>query len=476
MKKFFISLWLFVAIVSANAQTDTKEPEADSVEVQFVQLPDSTVIGSTKGKKVSKEIGPTGGTIVSEDGKIELIFPADALNKLTEISIQAAESVIPNGNKAYQFEPSGIQFQKPVQLIFQYTDEEAATCPPELKFMALQDHKGKWEYMNYDDWDSTAKSLKGSIKHFSAFVDGNEVELNNTEITLKAGKTHQFSLNVVQPPLPPDNPGEDELPPLPPRTIDRGSREELWKVNNRTGGSAKHGTISPIRGQPIKATYRAPAGLTADPITVTLELNDVMMQQIRIRAGRRGWMSYNRRRTSPVASFSCKVKLFVEYKVTVSHNINIEDDVKMSDSSSFNLKISIDERAGISGIQNQLAKLYIRQTRCRAIYVNASTCVGMINVTGIKTSNIRPAAAGDFAWVDIFFKPAPFDFPIVNFPPCGSNRASPTTPPVVLPNAFPMWLSFQLKNEKQFISLGEGAAVSRPDPEDITATIEPIME
>jgi hypothetical protein len=342
--------------------------------------------------------------------------------------------------------------------------------------MALQDHRGKWEYMNYDDWDSTTKSLKGSISHFSIFVDANQVQLSATEITLKIGKTHPFSLNIVQPPSPPAAEGEDELPPLP-REMQIGNRETLWKVNDRTGGNAKHGTIIPLQGQAIRATYKAPAALTADSITVKLELNDVTIEHIQTRTNRRrGFMERSVRRTSNVATFSCKVNLFDEYKVTVSQTIK-EDGMQMTDTSVFRLRIGIADRASISDIYNMNAKVYIRQTRCRAIYVNAATCVGMINVTGIRASNVIPEPGGH-ARVHISFKPAAMVFPVINFPPCGNNRASNTTPSVVTPNAFPMWLNFVAKNEKQYISLGKDVerAVNRPDPEDITATIEPIRE
>ena len=54
-------------------------------------------------------------------------------------------NLVPNGaGKAYQFEPSGIQFKKPVQIIFHYNDDEATTCPADLMCFALQDHTGKW--------------------------------------------------------------------------------------------------------------------------------------------------------------------------------------------------------------------------------------------------------------------------------------------------------------------------------------------
>ena len=125
--------------------------------------------------------------------------------------------------KRTNFEPSGIRFQKPVQLIYRYSDEEAETCPPELKFMALQDHHGKWDYLSYEEWDSATNKLIGHISHFSAFVNGNEVELNVTSVTLKVGQSHLFALNIVQPPVSAADAGEDELVALP-KTIDRGNR------------------------------------------------------------------------------------------------------------------------------------------------------------------------------------------------------------------------------------------------------------
>lgn len=316
MKRIFIVL-LFFSTLSVHAQTDTSA--TDSIEVQITQLPDSTVIGAPTGKKVSKEIGPAGGSIISEDGKIELVFPANALAKETTVSIQANESIIPNGNKSYHFEPSGIQFKKPVTLIFNYSDEEAAICPPELKFMALQDHNGKWKYLDYTDWDSTSKSLRGSITHFSTMVDGNEIELSATELTLKVGETYRFSLKVVQPPPELPGPGEDELPPLPIILKKKENREVLWKVNKELHGNIRYGKISPSRGKDIYAFYKAPANMTMDPITVTVELNNVIIKQITERAGRRRRIRMGEIKNTE-AFFSCNIKLYDEYKVRVIYN------------------------------------------------------------------------------------------------------------------------------------------------------------
>ena len=468
MKKI-LTLVLLLSLLSANAQTDSTELQTDSVEVQMIALPDSTAIGTPDGKLVSNEIGPAGGKIVSDDGRVELNFPEGALSESTTISIQPVVNLITNGNgKAYQFEPSGIKFQKPVQLIFHYSDKEREICPPELKFMALQDHTGKWKYMDYEEWDTTTRSLKGSISHFSAFLDGNWMELTTIDTTIKIGKSFGLRLKIVGPPV---EAGEDELPLLP---TSNTTRQIKWSVP----GSPKFGTI---RREPAKysAVYTAPNKLPGSDSKVILKVNEVTLRDVvqRSRGAARRWIGTTLRvpTTTNLATFTCRVKLYDEYKVTVSQDLKVEGG-RMTDTSTFHLRIG-DERASISDVNNQLAKVNIRQTRCRAVYVNASTCVGMINVTGIKASNVTSTSEGSLK-VDISFQPATMIFPVINFPPCGGNKASPTTPSIVTQNAFPMRLAFVAKNEKQYISLGKGygAVVTRPDPEDITATIEPIRE
>jgi hypothetical protein len=51
--------------------------------------PDITAIGSPIGNLVSKTIGSGGGSLTSDDGKVQLTIPASALAVNTDISIQA---------------------------------------------------------------------------------------------------------------------------------------------------------------------------------------------------------------------------------------------------------------------------------------------------------------------------------------------------------------------------------------------------
>jgi len=144
--------------------------QADTSETKYIELPDSTEIGTPLGEPTTKEIGPAGGLIRSEDGRLELYFPAGALSQQTVISILPVTNFAPNGTGvAYRCEPSGVLFSKPVEVFFHYSDEEAMICPPDLMGFAQQDHNGKWSFLNYNGWDSLNKTLKGTVEHFSEF-------------------------------------------------------------------------------------------------------------------------------------------------------------------------------------------------------------------------------------------------------------------------------------------------------------------
>src|SRR5689334_12990381 len=119
MKIIFISILLF-SWCSLHAQ----------MKDDSLFIPDVKGFGITNGDLINKQIGSGGGKIVSSDGRVELIFPPGALNLNTSITIQPTTNVFDStAGQAYRFEPSGIQFKKPVTVIFHYSDEENQTCP-----------------------------------------------------------------------------------------------------------------------------------------------------------------------------------------------------------------------------------------------------------------------------------------------------------------------------------------------------------
>src|SRR5690348_13366921 len=89
----------------------------DSIDIKFA--PTLTAIGKPTSEKITQKIDKDGGKIVSADNQLELIIPQDALSKKTNISIQSLENTLtPGKGNSYQLEPSGITFQKPLQIIF----------------------------------------------------------------------------------------------------------------------------------------------------------------------------------------------------------------------------------------------------------------------------------------------------------------------------------------------------------------------
>jgi hypothetical protein len=481
MKKILILSMLSFSIC-VHAQTDSTEIQDDSLEVQVVTLPDSTAIGTPDGKLVTKEIGPLGGTIISDDGRVELIFPDSALTAATTISIQPITNLVPNGSgKAYQFEPSGIHFKKPVEIIFHYTQEEEDICPALLKFMAIQSGNGKWEYMDYDDWDSSAKTLTASISHFSGFLNGNEVVLVPEETTLKVGHKQLFYLKKVLPPAKESSTsnetGEDELPALPVPDVHLGDKEKaMWYVNNIPGGNGSVGKINRVKNETIQAEFIAPNTLPASEVKVKLNMVIIVINKKVGRAGKKmGKMITKESEIESLATFTCLVHLYDQFKITVSMNFGKGSDMEFNDVSTFVVKVS--DQVELSGIENNMLQVVLRMKKCKPVYTNEGRCAGMINVRGLQMATIDPnkSPGQGFMKVNMTFLPAPSCLPIFDFSSC---RDPTPTPPFHGSIAFPVRISFETKNEKQILSLGagNGAVVKKADPDDITAIIEPVRE
>ena len=465
MKKLLIVLMPLLSLGS-YAQTDTTEFESDSIEIKTVQLPDSTGLGAADGKLVSKQIDSSGGTIISDDKRVELIFPPGALATATTISIQPIVNLIPNGNgKGYQFEPSGIHFQKPVQVVFHYSDEEAATCPPELQFMAIQNPNGKWEYLSYDGWDSAAKSLKGYMSHFSAMLDGMLMKLSPNQKTLKVGQSFSLSLTAVV------EPGEDELPPL--RSIG-ADRRMLWFVK----GGRTFGTLSVNKTDKLNATYHTPSHLIGKNPEVILQVDHVTIERVRqfTRHKKGIWRgTTDVPHFTKLAEFSCDINLYDEYKVHVNYHIDAGDN-SWVDNASFVLRISNDVTIEDGTIHNQHLEWLGKRGCCS--WLNEASCDGPVDVTGVQTAKVVPDPGSGNARVIIDrFTPAKSQSltPSVDCHLCKGGKPTPVPPnPGV---SLPFRLSFVTINTRQLLRLdaGYGTPITRENRDhDITATIEPM--
>lgn len=311
--------------------------QTDTTMIRFIETPDSTGFGIPDGKLISKEIGTTGGQIVSEDGRIELIFPAGALLSNTNITIQPTTNLLSSGTgKAYRCEPSGIQFKKPVQIIFHYSQEEKENCPPDLMDIAMQDHTGKWAFFGYEQWDSTAKTLKGFIHHFSGIANTNRARIvPDKKSVLVEGKVN---INFY------DNYGTVQSGPFigNSQRIAIGSR--YWTVNSVREGNEVVGFAGPQKLTTALGVYTAPKIMPPqNPVVFHFFFeyySEILAKEI--------W-----------GAVSCKILVYDEYKVEImlEHTGRASMNSKISDKGSFVVRVSPVFPFALRDIQNYEPKV-----------------------------------------------------------------------------------------------------------------------
>ena len=363
MKKIFF-LFLFCWWFLGYSQTDTSK-------IRISEPPDSTAIGLPDGKSISKEIGPQGGTIISDDGKIELIFSAGALGANTTISIQPTTNHAPNGTgKAYSLEPSGIRFKEPVQVIFHYSDEESDICPPDLMGLGLQNDKGKWTFFDYDEVDSTRRVLKGFIHHFSFFTNVNKLQLEVDKKEIRASDSATIVLVDLSAKI--DTAGH------------RGAailfRDDplQWSVNGIRDGDKSVGTVQTVlpemsiirrTGKFVFVSYTAPDFLPKkNPVTVAVNIFLYFSKQKAFKSAR---------------TLKTKISIYDMYRVSVIHDLkhgHKPGEELIIDSATFIATIFPD-RVTLSDIQNFPPSAELRDPpQCKAKVIIDQSCVGSVNI------------------------------------------------------------------------------------------------
>jgi hypothetical protein len=256
VKKNYLILVLLLAVASLPAcKKDKGTPNAK---------PAVTPVGTNNGNPVSQTIGSAGGTIVSDDGEMELVIPAGALTANTVITIQPITNNAPNGRrKAYRCTPDGQQFAKNITVKFHYTDEDAAATEPEYMMMAFQAADGTWQVLDDITNDVAGTTIAASVNHFTDFTAFDVMRIDPPALYLKTGEKGQYLVTATGMSLVNGARILNELEDNP----------ETWKVNGVTGGNSTHGTIERI-GNESKAEYTAPASMPAtNPVSISVEMN-----------------------------------------------------------------------------------------------------------------------------------------------------------------------------------------------------------
>ncbi len=117
-------------------------------------------------------VGPGGGVVVSDDGRLTVEIPARALDQTVDISIQAVEDG-PDGERAalraYAIEPLGTALVFPAYVEYDWTPQGSADAPTgpgeaHAPTMFIQ-HGPKWRALADRTIDRDAGYVSGSINY-----------------------------------------------------------------------------------------------------------------------------------------------------------------------------------------------------------------------------------------------------------------------------------------------------------------------
>ena len=437
MKKQILLAINFLACIFCIAQ------QADTVKLV-------TPFGKPAGDKVSVQVDKSGGTLASQDGKVELIIPPGALAKKTTISIHAVTNTMqPGGTKAYHLLPSGIIFRQPVQLIFHYTDEEQTSDDSELLGIAMQDEQGQWYDQADVVVDTVAKTISSRINHFSYWVNYQKIKLTPEKDRVKVNKqiavmllafylsqSSDAALSVIRVPSLPE-----------------------WSVNSHKGGNEKVGTIQALIGNTKSVYYFAPASVPhQNPVDITAEFKNLNYK--------------TRKKTINNLKVNCQVLVY-----DIAYQVNMEMSAKNTgycnmgeafDAGSFIVQFEGAETK-VEHIKNNMMTITGQQKcECSPEWVNKATTLGVIHIAGVQKITVEPAKPPGFphAFVQIVFKPVRAVFPHYRYR-CPTG-VLPLQPPAFL--AYPSRIDFFANEEEQVI-----LETSTP-LEKIKITVRPLKE
>ncbi len=424
-KLLFIVCFPVLAAVAVAQQNN-------SVPVKLLRLDSITAFGKPDGNEAMTEIGREGGNILSEDGKVELIFPEGALTKKKKITIQPVNNHAANGRgKAYRMEPSGLQFEKPVTIVFHYSDDETYGTLPELKGIAWQDERGKWEALPEVILDTAAKTITSQIQHFSSYSSFDKIVLKPEQARVKVEKSIRMEIHFAI--SDPDN--DIVLPPSIPAP--------LWTVNGIPHGNANAGRITTLTTN--NAKFTAPVSMPAEnPVAVAAQLKGLQI-------------TFNKKVFKDPILVSNLLIYDKAYRITMNIWFDNSEDgpctMRMEDSGAFSIVME-GSRIQIKEIVNQGLRIRINSCyNCPLIWKNRPLTVP-INIVGTRRINVTPASLPDnpFTRVQLFLHHSPSSQPFFGSS-CPAGGGMPT---FLMPVHLPPLIEFEANNEaEQLLTLSE---------------------
>lgn len=432
---FSVFSWVLIAVAQ----------QKNSVPVKWLRLDTTTAAGKPDGEGETKEIGKEGGNILSADGKLELIFPEAALSKKKKITIQPVTNLAANGRgKAYRMEPSGLQFEKPVTIVFHYSQDETEGTLPEVKGIAGQDEKGKWEALPEVIIDTVAKTIISQIHHFSSYASFDKIVLMPHRDRVKVEKTKGLWISIAD--YRPPEVGDGELPPLP-RQVN--IPEPVWLVNGIIHGDQHNGWITYPTGSSQSVLYNAPASMPSDnPVAVSIQLKGLQF-------------TYNKKIFKDPALVSHLLIYDRAYRLNINVWIDNSEDgmctMRWEDSGAFSIAME-GARTMIRDIVNQNLSIRFNPCKCAPIWTNKPLVRGPINIAGTSRIDVTPASMPNQPFARVRIMLQHISSPLPNFQsPCPAGGLPPASMfGNMLKYFLPPYIEFEANNEdEQVITLAE---------------------
>ena len=245
----------------------------------------------------SATIGPAGGSIQSDDGRLTLRVPVGALAAPVTVSVQATTTDAPLAvGPGYQVLPAGISFTKPALLTLQYGKDDTDGSSAEALTIG-QFGTGGWYALGGGSVDSarhtltvrlssTAAALRaaqsqpelGSAPGDLAIVSSWQMSPSGKQTTFN-DKTLKFTVKFV-------GYSSSLIDDLDERVLLSSSPSEVeasWFVNGVEGGSPRDGVILTQGNQ---ATYVPPSCLpSSNPVSVEASLANQGLLSFRYQLG-----------------------------------------------------------------------------------------------------------------------------------------------------------------------------------------------
>jgi hypothetical protein len=264
MKHLLAFSFLFSSLLFVSCKSTPTEPTPDTSKGA------PTAVGTAVGSPSSATIDATGGSLMSPDGRLEVIIPANALSTATTISIQRITNETPLGSGlGFELLPTGQTFTVPITLRFHYDSTDLLGTDTKALAVATQKNNRIWYRLETPALDPIAKTLSITTTHFSAYNMYHSLRLIPYHDEIAVSKTSLVAVVFVV-----EGEADETGFPLSPYAFYSVPSQISWSVNGSPMGTPQNGTLTRTPNV-SSATYTAPAttaSMTSNPVAVTAEV------------------------------------------------------------------------------------------------------------------------------------------------------------------------------------------------------------